>query len=285
MNPSHPPTPERLVERYGQLMPVALILARLQRLLADSESGIEDIATLIRLDVALATRVVQISNSAWFRGGAPCTTILEAVTRVGFREVYHLVSVIALKSIVSRHMVAYKLDPLTMWRESVACACAADLLAGQLGEDTGATYMSGLLHAIGRIPIDHYLMASQHGPKHFEDEGFPAEFSGGEFALLGFNQAQVGAAMLKKWQFAESTIVPIRWQYEPLSAPEPNDRSAALLYAARLLRTTVCNIEPREGEGDEKEILDLLHLSRFQVLALLPQLQEKYARDLQIVES
>jgi len=53
--PSKNLTPERLVAELHQLPPVARVLARLQRLLANPESGINDVASLIRLDAALAT--------------------------------------------------------------------------------------------------------------------------------------------------------------------------------------------------------------------------------------
>lgn len=285
MDLSLPPTPERIVEGFGPLMPVAHILARLQRLLSDPESGLDDISELIRLDFALASRVVQISNSAWFGGSTPCRTILDAVSRVGFKEVYHLVSIIVSNAVVARRLVAYRQDPETLWRESVACADGAEILADRLGEDTGAAYMGGLLHAIGRIPVDHYLVTSHQGAKPLANEGFPGDFSGGEFALLGFSQADVGAVMLKKWEFARATIEPVQWQYDPLNAPEPNDRAAAILYGARLLRTAACQAEPIAETGNDEEIFAMLHLSRDELLGFVPELQERLARDMKIAQA
>jgi len=266
-------------------MPVAQMLARLQLLLSDPDSGLDDIADLIRLDAALASRVVQISNSAWFGGSTPCRTILDAVGRVGFKEVYHLVSVIVSNAVVSRRLVVYGQDPVSMWRESVACACAADILAERLGEDSGAAYMSGLLHAIGRIPIDHYLVTSHHDSKPLHSDGFPDDFSSSEFALLSFNQADVGAVMLKKWEFAKSTITPIRWQYDPLNAPETHDRSAAIMYGARLLRSTVCQDEPVPEAPNEEDVFNVLRLSRDEVLEFAPELRDRLDRALKIAQS
>ena len=285
MDLSLPPTPERIVEGFGPLMPVAHMLARLQRLLADPESGLEDISELIRLDFALASRVVQISNSAWFGGSTPCRTILDAVSRVGFKEVYHLVSIIASNAVVARRLVAYRQDPETLWRESVACADAAEILADRLGEDTGAAYMSGLLHAIGRVPVDHYLVTSHQGAKPLTNEGFPGDFSGGEFALLGFSQADVGAVMLKKWEFAKATIEPVQWQYDPLNAPEPNDRAAAIIYGARLLRTAVCQTEPIAETANDAEIFTMLRLNRDELMGIVPELQERLDRDMKIAQA
>ena len=276
--PSKTLTPERLVAELHQLPPVARVLARLQRLLANSESGIGDVASLIRLDAALATRIIQISNSVWFGRGEACQTIEDAVSRVGFREVYHLVAVMASGAIVAQPLTAYGQDAMTMWRESVACAFAAETIAERLGEDTSVGYTAGLLHGIGRLAIDHHLVTTDGTVKRLADGGFPLDYSGAEFALLGFNQADVGACMLEKWDLAPTIVEPIRYQYEPLEAEEPHDRMAALLYGARLLRTIVCQHQQPAATDDEEEIFGCLRLSRDAVLSALPELQDQLAR-------
>jgi HD-like signal output (HDOD) protein len=272
------PTPERLVAALGQLPPVAHVLARLQRLLADPNSGLDDIAELIRLDAALTTRVIQISNSVWFGRGLPCSTIVEAVNRVGFREVYRLVAVVASGSMVAQPLAAYGRDAVMGWRESVACAFAAEMLAERLGEDMPAAYMSGLLHAVGRLPINQYVITGSETFKPFVDEGFPRDFSGAEYALFGFNQADVGAHMLRKWDFNPSIVEPIRMQYEPLEAQEPHDRLSAVLYGARFLRSVICNNAGSDDLTGDEEVFAALRLSREDLLSHVPELKDNLSR-------
>ena len=276
------PTPERLVGALRPLPPVARVLARLQRLLADPNSDLDDIAELIRLDAALATRVIQISNSVWFARGQQSETITEAVNRMGFREVYHLVTVTVSGAMVTQPLAAYGRNANAMWHESVACAFAAEILAERLGEDVAGAYMSGLLHAIGRLPINQYLLSTENPRRPLIDEGFPRDHSGAEFALLGFNQADVGALMLTKWDFTPSTIQPVLHQYDPLEAQEPHDRMAAVLYGARLLRTVVCQNKPAAELDIAGEILGALHLSTDDLLGHLPELREQLSRAHQI---
>lgn len=275
---------ERLVAALRPLPPAARVLARLQRLLGDANSGLDDIAALIRLDQALATRVIKVSNSVWFRRGLPCDTIEDAVNRAGFRQVYRVVSVVASRSLVAQPVPAYGRDAHAMWRESVTCACAAELLAERLDEEMPVAYMSGLLHAIGRLPINQHLRSGNPSGKPLAEDPFPREHSGAEYVLLGFNQADVGACMLTKWEFTPTTIRPIQHQYDPLGAEEPHDRMAALLYAARLLRTIVCqNLSPEELSVDP-EILALLRLSLDDVLSYLPAVRDQLASAEQLTE-
>ncbi|MBI3885522.1 MAG: HDOD domain-containing protein [Opitutae bacterium] len=277
-------TAERLVTDLKPLSPVAHVLARLQRLLSDPNSGLDDIAELIRLDAALTTRIIQISNSVWYRRGLPCASIAEAMNRVGFREVYKIVGVVASDSLVSQPLTAYGRNALATWRESVAGAFAAELLADRLGEDMPGAYMMGLLHVIGRLPINQYLQAAKAPTRVLTDEGFPHDHSGAEFALLGFTQADTGALMLTKLGFAPAVVEPIAHQYAPLETPGAYDRMAAILYAARLLSTAYGRQPPVVEIKADAEILGLIHLTAEDVLSHLPDLTTQLSRALQLTK-
>lgn len=264
----------------GPIPPSAHVLVQLQRLLADLNSGLDDIARLILFDAALTTRIIRLSNSAWFRRGLPCMSIEEAVNRIGFREVYHFVAVAVSSALVAQPVPAYGRDSLEMWTDSVACAFAAETLAARVGEDAGNAYLTGLLHAIGRLPVNQYLMSLGRLTRPFADEGHPHDHSGAEFALLGFHQAEVAAQLLTMWEFQEEIFEPIRLQYDPLIAEDPHDRTASLLYAARLVRSAVAGakIEPEGGDVPEQQVYGFLGLTRADVVACVPEVREKFAR-------
>lgn len=274
--PDHP-TAENLIAALRQLPPTARVLSRLQKLLADPNSGLDDVASLIRLDASLTTRIIQISNSVWFGRGNPCKTIEDAVNRVGFREIYRLVAVVASGAMVAGPLAAYGRTTDIIWDESVSCALAAELIADSLSEDTAVAYTAGLLHAIGRQPINHYIETVHRG-RVLTDEGFPREHSGSEFALLGFSQADVGATMLDKWDFSTAIVEPIRRQYEPLDAEEPHDRMAAVLFGARLLRTVLLHDDVLGEVPGENDILGHLRISRADLLDLRPVLEDQLVR-------
>ncbi len=272
-------TPDQLVAALGALSPTAQVLARLQALLANVNSDLDDVAALLRLDAAMTTRVIKISNSTWYSRGQPCHTIEEAVNRIGFREVFQVVSIAASSSVVAQPLAAYGRGAIATWRESVVCAFAGELIAECLSEDTAASFMNGLLHGIGRQAFNKY--AASIG-KNFSDGGFPLDFSGAEFVLLGFTQADAGACMLKKWSFPKENIETVRRQYDPLDAPEPYDRLASILFAARLLRAAICTGEPVPELTMEEEVLATIRLTREDVFSHLPSLQQKLTRAEQI---
>jgi HD-like signal output (HDOD) protein len=283
--PYFPPNPsaDNLVSAMRQLPPTARVLAKLQKLLADPNSGLDDVAEMIRLDPSLTTRVIQISNSVWFGRGIPCRTIEDAVNRVGFREIYRLVAVVASNAMVAGALKAYSRTADIIWDESVSCGVACELIAEALHEDTAVAYTSGLLHLIGRTPIDYYLQHT-NPTRILLDKGFPTEFSDEEFALLGFNQADVGACMLEKWDFSPLIIEPIRKQYEPLDAEQPHDLNASILFGGRLLRTVFLGTTALGEIPNEEEILGNLRFTRKDVLDLRDKLEDELVRVHQITK-
>ena len=279
-------TAARLAATNGKLPPMAQVLARLQHLLSDVNSSLDDVAALIRLDSALATRVIQVSNSAWFGRGGGSRTIEESVNRVGFKEVFHLVSAVGANAIVAQPLVAYGRDALTMWRESVTCAFAAELLAERLGEDSAVGYMNGLLHGIGRLAVNPCVAIITGDPaRQLTDDGFPGDHSVAELALLGYTQADVAACMLAKWGFPPANAEPVRHQYDPLAADVPHDRMSAVLYCARYLRTSLCGGQPAADIPGFSDVLESLPLSRDEVEECLPALKQKVDRTLQMLNA
>ena len=280
----HAVTPESLIADLKPLSPVAHVLARLQRLLSDPNSGLDDISELIRLDAALSTRIINISNSVWYRRGLPCASISEAMNRVGFREAYKIVGAVASDALVLQPLAAYGRSALSTWRESVACAFASELLADRLGEDMPGAYMMGLLHIVGRLPINQYLHSPASSTKTLADGGFPYDFSGAEFALLGFTQAKTGTALLTKLGFSPTVIQPIAHQYAPLDAPEPYDRMAAVLYAARWLAAIFNRENASEEIKADEEILSVVRLDFNEMLTYLPDLNTQVSRAMQLTK-
>jgi HD-like signal output (HDOD) protein len=280
--PDHP-SAEALISAMRQLPPTARVLARLQKLLADPNSGLDDVAEIIRLDASLTTRVIQISNSVWFGRGIPCRTIEDAVNRVGFREIYRLVAVVASGAMVAGALTSYGRTADIIWDESVSCGVACELIAELTGEDSSVAYTAGLLHLIGRTPIDYFIQTKTPDRK-LPEEGFPLEFSGAEFALLGYTQAEVGACMLNRWDFTPLVSEPIRRQYDPLDAEEPYDRIAAILFGGRLMRTVFLGNEELGEIAGEADILGTLHLTRQDLLNLREKMEDELVRVHQITK-
>jgi HD-like signal output (HDOD) protein len=261
MHPLGLPTPQDLVRELRHLPSAPKVLPRLKELLADGNSSMHEVVALVRLDPAIAARVLQMGNSAYFSKGVRCFTVDEAVNRVGYGQVYELVSYAVASQVLVRPLESYGIEADELWKMSVACALAAETLAVRTGQDRDVAYTVGLLHSLGLVVIDDWALRQR---RHLvlPSMGFPREATEAERALLGFTQADAGSALLLHWGFPASMCEPVRWQYSP-RACAAHPRMAGLVHCAKWLRSVIC----AEASGPRPA---LPHESVLQLLPLRP---------------
>jgi HD-like signal output (HDOD) protein len=264
-------SPEDIVREVKTLPSAPKVLPRLKQLLSDGNSAMHEIVALIRLDPGIAARVLQMANSAYFSKGVRCFTVDEAVNRVGYEQVYELVSYAVASQVLVRPLDSYAIEADDLWKMSVACALAAEALAERTKQDRNVAYTIGLLHSVGMVAIDEWALRNTK-PLTFKTVGFPREAVESERAQLGFTQAETGCALLRHWGFPHSISEPVRWQYTP-RASASQAKMATLLFAAKWLRSTVCT-----PTGMEKPaLLDPMLIS---LLNLTPQALKGMAADI-----
>lgn len=213
------------------------VLPKLKRLLGDGNSSIHDIVALVRLDPGIAARVLQVGNSAFFSQGLRCYTVDEAVQRVGYDQIYQLVSTAVASEVLVRPLAAYRLEADTLWQSSIACAIAAECLAEEANIDRDIAYTVGLLHRVGMVAINEWLSRARPD-LHFTQQALPLETCVEERQSLGFHNGEAGAALLRLWEFPAVMAEPVRWQYLP-TATAAHGQLAALLAIAKWIRSAV----------------------------------------------
>jgi len=235
VHPAH--SPEDVVRAVKHLASAPKVLPRLKRLLSDGNSSIQDIVALVRLDMGIAARVLKVANSVYFSKGVRSLTIGAAVERVGYNQIYEVVSYSVASQVIVRPLQTYGIDANEAWKNSVIVALAAEALAMRLGQDRDVAYTIGLLHCIGRVAIDDW--ATSTGQKiQLRSAGFPHDTSIAERAALGFTQADTGELLLRDWDFPDVMIGPVRWQYTPRETAE-HGQMAGLLRAAKWIRSMI----------------------------------------------
>ena len=268
------PTPDEVVRQLRQLPSSPQVLPKLKNLLGDGNSSLFEVVALIRLDQGISARVLQMGNSAYFSHGTRCYTVDEAVYRVGFDQVYELVLNAVSAQILIRPLTVYGLAADELWRMSVSCALAAEILARRINMEEDIAYTIGLFHGIGMVAIDEWAYLRQ--PElHFDSGTFPLETCEEERRALGFHNAEVGAALLRLWDFPTVMSEPLRWQYLPRGTTA-HLHLAGLLHVAKWLRTAVCRNTTRLPLP-EASLLRALNLTSHQLLELVIEVKSRLA--------
>ncbi len=229
-----PLTPDLVVRETKDIPSTPRILPKLKDLLSDGNSEMHEVVALIRIEPSIVARVLHVANSAYYsKGNERCTSIAEAVGRVGFDQIYGMVMHAVASQVLLRPLTTYNLEVDDLWKRAVTCGIAGELLADLCGQNRETAYTLGLLHGIGMIAID--LWALHNNPTlAMTPKGFPKEFTQSERSLLGFTHADVGGILLKNWDFPAEMVSAIRYQYSPPAAGTGTPL-AVLIYAAKWL--------------------------------------------------
>lgn len=278
---SSTPSPEALVEAHGEISAMAGILANVQRLMRIEDTTTSDIADLLRLDAALASRLVHISNSTFFSRGQSCASLEDALMRIGFAEIHQVVSLVAGSALVAKSLHAYGKSALRAWHEAVGCAVASSLLAEHVGEDPGTAYTAGLFYQIGRPAIDAYLHKNRKDV-FLEDAGFPVNYVASEQIVLGFSQSSVAALLLERMKFPPALVDPVRQQDVSLMDPTLCSRMRYVLTTARMMYEEEFGDGRRGTPPCAETVLNLLQMSGSAYRTIQPEFKQAIERAIQI---
>jgi len=127
--------------------PVAEVL----RLLDAETTTTGEIAHALGRDQALATHLLALANSAFYRGAKPVSAIEQAVVRLGLREIKGMVLMISLKGLFKENEHPALARPI--WHHSLAAALLARDLASACTEDPDEAFTAGLVHDIGKMAV------------------------------------------------------------------------------------------------------------------------------------
>lgn len=179
------------------------IYARLRQLLDSPDSTTAMLAEVIEHDPALSARILRLVNSAFYALPYKVDSIIDAVNYVGVREVQ---DVVLATEVIQRfeHIPPDLEDIYSFWRQSLRCAVLTRHLAAMRKPPghNDSLFLAGLLHRIGllvmytRIPELARKALLEH--RH---RGLPLDEV--QQDLLGFDYAEVGAALALQWELPE----------------------------------------------------------------------------------
>ena len=203
-----------LGEDVWALASLPQIFIEINRVVDDPRSSATHVADVISKDPNLASKLLKIVNSAFYGFPSKIDTISRAVTILGNRQLSTLAlgtSVLTIFGDIPADLV----DMKSFWEHSVACGIAARMIAKYKKiANTESLFVAGLLHDIGRIIIYKHL------PNQGREVLFHAQRTGcllrsAELEMLGFDHTQIGAMLIKKWQFPLVLEQALTYHHQP----------------------------------------------------------------------
>jgi HD-like signal output (HDOD) protein/ActR/RegA family two-component response regulator len=224
----------KVVGRIGKLPAMPKTYGLLQTALAQPSVTAAEIGDIVNADAAIASKVLQITNSAFFRLRKPMVKIKDAVNYLGFATVRNLVLSAEIFSQWHVPKGLSDIDPERLQNHAQHAAAACKALAGGRASPDDA-WLAGLLHDIG------YWILIQECPKELAGaielaraEGLPLVEC--ERRITGATHAEIGAYLLGLWGLPYAIVEAVALHHSPTAVtPHGYDLVAALAVSHSLL--------------------------------------------------
>ena len=183
------------------LLPFDRNTLRIQQEIGKEDPDSRLIEKMIVSDPALASQVLRLANSAFYKGLTKISTIGNAMVRIGITEISNVVS------LVTHQKNFHSKDPVVreilgkLWTHSVGCAIGSQWLARKCGfsDITHEAFIAGLLHDVGKLflitTIDTISVSGRISSRP------PPELIG---ELMDSMHAEYGHSLLKTWNLPDA---------------------------------------------------------------------------------
>lgn len=226
-------TPHDLLRVAGRVPRLSSVYSRVKLLASRSEVPLKQIEREITRDPAICARLPRLARALYPALDRNAGSVGAVLSILGGERIKHLALITAVAA-AYRKIHSAQFDMRRFWRMGALRALLARLIALEAPHvDPTRAFVSGLLGDVGHlvlhlgIPVpalDAQTRAAQCGLPVHEVEN----------ALLGFDYAQVGAVLVRRWRHCAVIENAIEYQMHPLDAPQSRADACVLHIATRL---------------------------------------------------
>jgi HD-like signal output (HDOD) protein len=163
----------------------------------DENASITDVAKIIETDASLSARIVQVGNSALYRGVTPAETVHAAAMRMGLNTVRSLATSLVMKQLFQATHPVVDHYLRKAWKQSTDVAALSAVIAKTSTTlESDSALLAGLTHSIGLSPI----LVKAEGDPNLLNNTQQLE------RLLYEIYPIVGSKILKTWGFSEALV-------------------------------------------------------------------------------
>jgi putative nucleotidyltransferase with HDIG domain len=278
---------ETTIMHAADLPTIPVVAIKVMKLIEQENATADELAKVVASDPAVAARVLKISNSSFYGCRRQIQTLSSAIVILGLSTLRSLVVAASVKQVYK----PYGLTEKMLWEHSFAAGLAARIIAHHTRiANAEEAFLAGLFHDIGKIIMNTLDRDKFHEVmQHVYNEGIT--FQRAERLVYPYGHDEVGALVIKKWNFPE-LLTTVILQHHTLDFAQSENRDVVMIAAIAALADLFCLKlgigvrEPHEGiEPHDSKPARMLNLSQQKCGELLELFQEVYEKDKVLFES
>ncbi len=224
---------QELVSQIEALTSLPDVYERVREQVESPDGSVAEVARLVGADPALSARLLRLVNSALYGPRGRIDDVLRAVTLLGLQQVHDLVLAMSLQATFAGIRPA-RLDMQRFWRRSLLTALAARAAAQAAAQPMSERmFVIGVLADIGHLVLYQTVPELAALAQREADAGAEA-LDAAERRVVGCDFAEVGAALMDRWQLPDRFAGAIGTQMLPRLGGAFAADAAALHLARRI---------------------------------------------------
>ena len=242
---------EAAISAAADLPTIPVVAIKVMQLIESDTATADELAKIVASDPAVAARVLKISNSSFYGCRKQIQTLSSAIVILGFSTLRSLVVAASVKQVYK----PYGLTEKMLWEHSFAAGLAARIIANRTrAANEEEAFLAGLFHDIGKIIMNSLDRNKfQEVMQHCYNEGI--SFGQAERGVYPFSHDEVGAYVIKKWNFPDILTNAIL-QHHTLEFTELDDPALVSLTAITAMADLFC-LKLGIGVREPQDYIDL----------------------------
>ncbi|MDD5722998.1 MAG: HDOD domain-containing protein [Syntrophales bacterium] len=222
---------DRILQSINDLPAFPATVQKVSELMSDDEYAMTDLVNAVEYDQAITANVLKMCNSAYFGLPRKISSLRQALTYLGRRNIIRIVSTVRISEYY-RDVEGYRLKAEKLWEHSVGVALMSRILSEKIyGREESWLFTTGLLHDIGKNVLGEFVNESfQKVMSLVSDENH--SFLEAEQTVLGINHAEIGGRIASLWHFPQEMIDTITHHHRPDLMEGGDNTGAYLIYLA-----------------------------------------------------
>jgi len=208
----------RKIEKYINTMPALPVsVSKVVEIANNPATSPVDLNKVISLDPVLMARVLKLINSAYYGVSTKVNSLVRAIIMLGINTVKNLALSSAVIDTIGKKQQFRALDPQAFWRHSLGVGVTSKLIAKKRGVESAKLeeyFIAGLLHGIGKIPLNNVLSDEYVEAMSFADRQKTPLYLA-ERQVFGFDHTFVGARIGEAWKLGNAIQDTIKYQLRP----------------------------------------------------------------------
>lgn len=244
------------------------VVTDLQALLGAQDPSLDRVAAVVATDPALAAKLLQLVNSAFFGLGQRLTSVRDAVSYLGINALSTLV--VALSAF--DHFDRSDVTPTVLMAEQSHALRHSNIMRDLLpsGQASNDAFVVGLLHDIGILV---FMTALPHEHRHARSLAVDQRLHliDAEHEVFGTTHAHLGAYLLSLWGLPTEVIEAVAMHHR---APDLAHRTVDLTHAAFVAEALDTEMSGRPRLGGAPTFLDPAYVDELGLTDVVAQLRK-----------